>query len=373
MRIGIDARMIFMSGIGTYLRNLIKGLRRLGEDHEYVVIIQDGDRERFHPPGENFSLIFSRARPYSLSEQVGLARLVEAQNLDLVHHPHYAAPMFGRTPMVATIHDLIHQLFPEQCPSKLAWRVSRLLAKRTAGRARIILTVSEHSRRDIIKHLGVAPDKVRLTYNALPPGWGEEGQRESFPGLKAGDLFFLYVGNHKKHKNIPLLLEAFAGVRRRMSGVRLLLTGSGDGLKDEMARRGLGGEVEFLGDVPHEALEGIYAAARALVFPSSYEGFGYPPLEAMGCGTPAIVSDVASLPEVVGEAGIVVPEGCVEPLREAMVRLLEDDSLRASLSLKARKQARKFSWRALAEETLKAYRDALPENRNNAAASGGGT
>ncbi len=372
MRIGIDARMIFMSGIGTYLRNLIEGLYRLGEDHEYIVFIQEKDRERFHPPGENFSLIFSGARPYSFSEQVGLARLVEAQNLDLVHHPHYAAPVFGRTPMIATIHDLIHQLFPEQCPSMLAWRVSRILAKRTAGRARLVLTVSEHSRRDIIEHLGVAPDKVRLTYNALPPGWGEEGQKKSFPGLKAGDPYFLYVGNHKKHKNIPLLLEAFAEVRRRVSGVRLVLTGSGDGLKGEMARLGLGDEVVFLGNVPHEALEGIYAAARGLVFPSSYEGFGYPPLEAMGCGTPAIVSDAASLPEVVGDGGIIVAEGRVKPLQEAMIRLFEDDSLRASLSLKARKQARKFSWRTLAGETLKAYRDALAHSHENTAASRGG-
>jgi len=174
-----------------------------------------------------------------------------------------------------------------------------------------------------------------------------------------GTPFFLYVGNHKTHKNIPLLLEAFAEVRERSPAVRLALTGEREGLEQDMASFHLGDEVVFLGDVSHERLEGIYAAARALVFPSRYEGFGYPPLEAMGCGTPAIVSDAAALPEVVGEAGLIVPVGEVAPLRDAMMRLLEDDALRASLSEKARARAAKFSLRALAEDTLKAYRDVL--------------
>lgn len=359
MRIGIDARMLFMSGIGTYLKNLIEGLCRLGGGNEYVVFIQEADRERFQPPGEKFSVVLSGAAPYSLGEQVGLMRAVKAQRLDVIHHPHYAAPIFGRTPMVATIHDLIHQLFPELCPSWMAWRVSRFLARRTAGRARVLLTVSEHSRRDIIRHLGVAPDKVRLTYNALPPGWGESVPPSAAAAQGAETPYFLYVGNHKAHKNIPLLLEAFAGVRKRAGGVRLVLTGERAGLEGDLARLGLGSEVEFLGEVSHQSLPGIYAAARALVFPSRYEGFGYPPLEAMGCGTPVIVSDAASLPEIVGDGGIVVPEGRMEPLRDGMVRLLEDDGLRRDLSGKARRQAEKFSWRALAEGTLAAYEQAL--------------
>jgi glycosyltransferase involved in cell wall biosynthesis len=286
-------------------------------------------------------------------------RRIEGSGLDLIHHPHYAAPVFGRVPMVATIHDLIHQLFPELCPSRLAWQVSRMLARRTAGRAKLLLTVSEHSRSDIINHLRASPGKVRLTYNALPPDWGKSLSPEPPPGIGAEVPFFLYVGNHKEHKNIPLLLEAFAGVRERALGVHLALTGERGGLKQDLARLQLGNEVVFLGDVSHERLEAIYAAARALVFPSRYEGFGYPPLEAMGCGTPAIVSDAAALPEVVGEAGLIVPVGEVAPLRDAMMRLLEDDALRTSLSEKSRARAAEFSWRALAEDTMKAYHDVL--------------
>jgi len=362
MRIGIDARMLFMSGIGTYLKNLIEGLCRFGGGNEFVVFIQEVDRGRFRPPGEKFSVVLSRAAPYSLGEQIGLMRAVEAQHLDVIHHPHYVAPLFGQTPMVVTIHDLIHQLFPEFCPSWVAWRVSRFLARRTADRARVLLTVSENSRQDIIRHLGVAPDKVRLTYNALPPSWGEEDFPQAVAAQRNETPYFLYVGNHKAHKNIPLLLEAFAGVRMRAGGVRLVLTGERAGLEGDLERLGLGPEVKFMGNVPSSSLREIYTAARALVFPSRYEGFGYPPLEAMGCGTPAIVSDAASLPEVVGDGGIVVPEGQMEPLRDEMIRLLEDDGLRRDLSEKAYRQAEKFSWRALVEGTLEAYKQALLGN-----------
>ncbi len=361
MRIGIDARMIFMSGIGTYLKNLIDGFARLETGHEFVVFIQKADRGRFVRPSENFSIIGVDAPPYTLAEQIRLARALARENLDLIHHPHYAAPVMGRTPMVATIHDLIHQLFPEMCPSRMAWRVSWFMARRTARRARLLLTVSEHSRRDIVAHLGVSPEKVRLTYNALPPGWGE-GVSSTLPpemDVAGGAPYFLYVGNHKRHKNIPLLLEAFMMLRKQSDGVRLVLTGARNGLENELARFRLGDEVAFLGDVSHEALQGVYASACALVFPSKYEGFGYPPLEAMGCGTPAIVSDAASLPEVVGEAGVIVPEGEVGPLRDEMRRMLNDEAHRKRLSEKSLERAKKFSWRELAEGTLRAYEEAV--------------
>jgi len=128
--------------------------------------------------------------------------------------------------------------------------------------------------------------------------------------------------------------------------------------------------VVFLGEVPNRALEGAYRAARALVFPSRYEGFGYPPLEAMGCGVPPVVSDAASLPEVVGGAGLIVPVGQAAPLRDAMLSLLGDDALHARLSARARERARTFSWRALGEGTRRAYRDALAGAEAPAAAAG---
>ncbi len=375
MRIGIDARMIFMSGIGTYLKNLIGGFARLETGNEFVIFIQRVDRDRFVRPDESFSVVEVEAPPYTLAEQVRLARALKGEDLDLIHHPHYAAPLLGRTPMVATIHDLIHQLFPEMCPSRLAWRVSWFMARRTARRARLLLTVSEHSRRDIVAHLGVPPEKVRLTYNALPPGWGEGISSQPLPEMDAtgGAPYFLYVGNHKSHKNIPLLLEAFMMLRKQTGGVRLVLTGERNGWEKELARLRLGDEVVFLGDVSHEALQGVYASACALVFPSRYEGFGYPPLEAMGCGTPAVVSNAASLPEVVGEAGVIVPEGEAGPLRDEMLRLLSDKPHRKRLAEKSLEQAKKFSWQRLAEGTLRAYQDAVAGKDGRVDSAAGGT
>ena len=131
MRIGIDARMIYMSGIGTYLRNLIGGLARLGGDHEYVLFLSKSGRERFGPPGENFRVVSSEAPPYSFAEQTSLACAIESQRLDLIHHPHYAAPLFGRVPMIATIHDLIHLRFPGYLPSRAAYHYARAIIGRS--------------------------------------------------------------------------------------------------------------------------------------------------------------------------------------------------------------------------------------------------
>lgn len=361
MRIGIDARMIAMSGIGTYLRNLIEGLGRLNPSHEFLIFLQPKDRCHFVSPCSSFSVVDIDACPYSISEQTHLGITIEKQELDLIHHPHYVTPLWGRTPMVATIHDLIHQKFPEFCPSRFAWRVSCFLARRTAQRAKFVMTVSEHSRKDIIAHLGVSSEKVLLTYNSLPPGWGGSDSASLPSEIVAlgGHPYFLYVGNHKAHKNIPLLLEAFSKLHREAPEVRMVLTGNSKDLEGELARFRLGDEVVFLGDISHYALRAVYAAARALVFPSRYEGFGLPPLEAMACGTPPIVSDAASLPEVVGEAGVIVPEGEVEPLRAAMLRLLREESYRRKLSQMGLTRAGKFSWRTMAEGTLHVYESAV--------------
>ncbi|MDA0999457.1 MAG: glycosyltransferase family 1 protein [bacterium] len=360
MRIGIDARMISMSGIGTYLRNLTGGLAQIGGRHKFVLLLRHSDRGDLPALSSNFTIEEVEAAPYSLAEQFQVMRAVSRLKLDLIHHPHYAAPLFGGTPMVATIHDLIHQIFPEHCPSRLAWRMSWLLARRTASRARLILTVSEHSRRDILTHLGVPPEKVRLTYNCLPLGWGEGEPALPLPVLALGERpYFLHVGNHKIHKNLSLLLEAFSRLAPREKGIRLVLTGERGELEADLSRLHLeGDEVVFLGDLPNSALADVYRKAVALVFPSQYEGFGYPPLEAMGCGTPPIVSDAASLPEVVGDAGLIVPVGEVAPLAEAMERILSDVELRRRLSERAAERVRAFSWRNLAEKTLKAYEDA---------------
>ena len=195
MRIGIDARMLSMGGIGTYLKTLLAGLSRRDDDAEYVVYLQEKDMENCGDLGGNFRRLVCAAAPYSLSEQVTLPRLLGRERLDLIHHPHYFTPFFGKTPMVATIHDLIHQLFPALCPSPLHWRASKWMIARTAQRARLIFAVSEHTKRDIAEQVGVPDEKIRVTHNALPPGW-EDGcaSRPRSPGKTRGCALFPVCG-----------------------------------------------------------------------------------------------------------------------------------------------------------------------------------
>lgn len=360
MRIGVDARMISMGGIGTYLKSLLAGLDRRDDDVEYVLFLQEKDMESCAGLGENFKRVVCAAPPYSLAEQVRLPRLLGRERLDLVHHPHYFAPYFGKTPMVATIHDLIHQLFPALCPSPLHWRASKWMIAKTARRARLLLAVSEHTKRDIMEHVGVAEKKIRVTHNALPPGWENSHAPKPQVLERLGDTpYFLYVGNHKRHKNLQLLLDAFADLLKEADGIRLVMTGERKSLESVLRFLGLGEEVVFLGRMPQEALPSVYRSALALVYPSHYEGFGYPPLEAMTCGTPPIVSDAASLPEVVGEAGLIVPRGDKDALKNAMMRILREPELRDCLAEKSKERARLFHWEKLAAETQRAYRDAL--------------
>ncbi len=360
MRIGVDARMLSMSGVGTYLRSLLSSLSRSDDDAEYVLFLHKKDMEGCADLGRNFKCVVCEALPYSIAEQAALPLLLERECLDLVHHPHYFAPFLGRTPMVATIHDLIHQLFPAFCPSPIHWRVSKWMIRRTARRARLILTASEHTKSQIMEHVGVPEEKIRVTRNALPPDW-EHGRAPRPEALdRLGDApYFLYVGNHKRHKNLELLLDAFAGLREEAGGVRLALAGERENLEGVLRFLNLGEDVVFLGRMSPEALPGVYRSARALVLPSLYEGFGYPPLEAMACGTPPIVSDAGALPEMVRDAGLIVPRGDKAALREAMLRVLKERGLRDVLGRKAKERARLFRWEELAAETRRAYRDAL--------------
>ncbi len=352
--------MIAKGGVGTYLRGLLAGLDRRDDDAEYVLFLPPGETEACAGLGANFRrVVCAAAAPYSAAEQVALPRLLERECLDLIHHPHYFAPLFGRTPMVATIHDLLHQLFPAFCPSPLHWRASKWMIGRTTRRARLILAVSGHTKKDVVAHVGVPEEKVRVVHNALPPGWGEARAPRPEALRRLGDApYFLYVGNRKRHRNLPLLLHAFAGLLRERDA-RLALTGDGGDLDGVVRRLELDEKVIFLGRVPQEALPCVYRFAQALVFPSLHEGFGYPPLEAMTCGAPPIVSDAAALREVVGDAGLIVPRGDKDALQGAMLRMLSEPGLRDALSEKSRERARFFRWEKLAAGTYDAYLDAL--------------
>ncbi|MBE17600.1 MAG: hypothetical protein CMH79_02450 [Nitrospinae bacterium] len=362
MRIGIDSRMISMTGIGTYLRNLIDGIGELDRKNEFVLFMHPTDIKDFKPPGINFRIVPSKSPPYSVSEQILFPKKVSNLELDLIHYPHYFQPFFGITPVVVTIHDMIHQIFPHFCPSYLHWKISWLMIKRVAKKSRIILTVSKNSAQDIKERLHIGNEKVRVIYNSLPKNWGRNSNKEIPVKLKsflAERSYFLYVGNHKLHKNIPLLLQAFSNLKKMDKQICLVLTGENQRFEKLISRLSIESSVYFLGNIDLEVLQGIYSNAYALVLPSLYEGFGLPALEAMSLGIPPIVSDAGSLPEVVGDAGMIFPVSDIQVLENQMLRILEDAKFREELSKKCLERAASFSILESASQTLSAYEDAI--------------
>lgn len=269
----------------------------------------------------------------------------------LYFSPGFNPPWPPRGSFVLTVHDLI----PLRFGSSFHRTYFHTLLRPALKRARRVLTVSEFSRREIAAWAGLPPEKVVVVGGGVGEAFRPEGPK--------GDLGFpylLYVGAHKPHKNLERLVEAFA--LARLPGVRLALTGRPEeALLLRAKAHGVEGRLVFLGLVPEEELPALYRGALALVFPSLYEGFGLPPLEAMACGTPVVASNRASIPEVVGDAGLLVDPYQVEALAEALRRVVEDEPLRAELRAKGLARSRLFSWDGVAERVKATLCEAMEE------------
>lgn len=265
---------------------------------------------------------------------------------DVYYSPAFNPPLWSTAPFAFTIHDLIHFRYPEDYGWKQRVYYERVV-RPAVQHAAAVLTVSEFSKGEILDWAGVPKSKVVVT----GAGVGEEFNPRVEP-LPLPYEYLLYVGNRKPHKNVPRLLQAFARAPLPQQ-TRLLLTGGEDRETSLLTRSlSLEGRVTFLGDVDAEALPRLYRGAIAQVFPSLLEGFGLPPLEAMACGTAVIASDAASIPEVVGEAGLMVDPYDVDALAEAMRRVVHDEKLRSSLAKRGLERAALFSWNMVADRVL---------------------
>jgi glycosyltransferase involved in cell wall biosynthesis len=294
---------------------------------------------------------------------------------DLVHVPLNRVPLFMIQPYVVTVHDLANLFFEWEEYSRLRLQLRRYRLMRGLARASRVIAVSEATRRDVEHMAGVAPHRMRLVYNAPDPAFlepdgvhGPEERRRIMERYQIQHPFLLYAGNIRRHKNIPRLVEAFAVVREQLDShpvyhdLRLVIIGDNisqyPAVRQAVIRSRVEHMVRFLGFVPLETLRCFYQSAAAFVFPSRYEGFGLPPIEAMACGTPVVTSNVSSLPEVVGDAAILVnPENVFDIVRGIRDALL-DEPLRASLIWRGREQASRFSWSRTARQVLEIYQEA---------------
>jgi glycosyltransferase involved in cell wall biosynthesis len=353
LRVAIDARKLHDYGIGTYVRNLVHGLARQNHDDRYVLLCRGGDAEYLRSLGPRFEPLCERSGNYSIREQIGVPLALRRANVSLFHAPHYVVSPLTRCPYVVTIHDCIHLRFPQYLPNRLAPAYARAMMRLAARRAQRILTVSNASKQDILHYLDVPADKVEVIYNALDARLATPPNEEDIKRVRERFLltspFILYAGNIKPHKNIDRLIEAYSILRRRgVSGVKLLIIGDEiskyPNLRRLVHRFQLHPHVRFLGFVPEETLAALYRLASVFVFPSLYEGFGLPPLEAMAAGAPVITSNVSSLPEVVGDAALLIDPMDAGALADAMARVLGDARLAAELIRRGRERVKAFSW-----------------------------
>jgi glycosyltransferase involved in cell wall biosynthesis len=351
--IAIDARKLRDYGIGTYIRNLLRHLSRLDQTTEYVLLCRSEDCQLAQTLGPNFRAVTERAPAYSAREQISVPLDLRREKADLFHAPHYVLPPLTPCRSVVTIHDCIHLRFPEYLPSRLGHAYARASLWSASRRAARILTVSEASKRDILHYFDVPESKIDVIPNAiderfnLPPDLDQiQRVRERY---QLDDPFVLYAGNIKPHKNLERLIEAFhlfhtAGFEH----VKLLIIGDEISkyatLRRAVHRLKLHKHVRFLGFVSDETLAALYRLAAVFVFPSLYEGFGLPPLEAMASGAPVITSNVSSLPEVVGDAAVLIDPYDPAAIAEAMRMVLSDEAFRLQLRERGLVRARHFSW-----------------------------
>ena len=367
MRIGIDARKLHDFGIGTYIRNLLRHLARLDRESEYVVLCRPEDRQTLAAVGPNFRTVAESAPNYSLAEQVRIPLALKRERVSLFHAPHYVLPPLVRCPSVVTIHDCIHLMFPQYLPNRLALGYARTSIRLAAQRATRVMTVSESSKRDILRFVETASDKIDVIYNAYDERFAVEPREEDVVRVRERyqlhDEFVLYAGNVKPHKNLERLIQAFHLVRKRgLDHLKLVLIGDEiskyAALRRAVHKHQLHQYVRFLGYLPEETLAVMYRLAGVFVFPSLYEGFGLPPLEAMASGTPVVTSNLSSLPEVTGDAAVLIDPYDPAAIAEGIYQVLTDESLRRELRRKGLARAGEFSWEASVRRVREIYAEA---------------
>lgn len=360
-KIALDARMIHHSGIGTYVRGLVSGFSNTGLPGNMELTLC-GDAK-----GAGF-----RAQPftepiYSIGEQ--LAYPAQAHGYDIWHSPHYNIPYFKTSQkLVVTVHDLIHWVFRGRFFSRAQAYYTELLMRKVVKSADRIIAVSEKTKLDIMEFFQAPEDKITVVYEGVSPDFGISADAAELRDLrtrhKLPDNFFLYVGLIKPHKNVLWLARLFRRLfREKKISSPLVIVGKkdrkyGPGF-EELETLGREEAVIYLDQAPKADLKVLYQSALALVHPSLYEGFGLTILEAMACGTPVAAFRTASIPEVAGDAGILIRPNDEEAMTDTLIRLEKSDSLRAQMKAKGLLQTKKFDWNDTAAKTLQVYREVL--------------
>ena len=366
-RIGIPVHQLahLRTGVETYTRALVDYVPAADREREYWLFGPWGWTGNGGPARVAPTRFPTRSPALKVVwEQMLLPALARRYRLDLLHIPLYVAPRWGPTPFVLTVHDLSFLRFPEWFRGRDRWYKGKL-GPASFRRAAAVITDAAATQQELTALCGVAPERIAVVPLGVDaarfrPAPAEDDGAEIRCRYACGRPYLLFVGTLEPRKNLPRLVAAFAQARAATGAPHALVLagrwGWGmEGLPGQVRQLGLEKDVIFIDYVPEEDLPGLYRAAAALAYPSLYEGFGLPPLEAMACGTPVLTSNVSSLPEVVGEAAWKVDPTNVEQIAAGLIRLIQDADLRKELRQRGRARAREFSWERMARETVKVY------------------
>ncbi len=371
MKIAIDVRRITDFGVGTYIRNIVRALGRLDPENHYFLIGSPEKVREIGPLPGRFHAVPLTAVESSLAGWTQFRGIVRRLQCDLVHVPHlFWLPRSLPCPYVVTVHDLLEHMARAQGLPAVRRSLHLALTGRVLRRAARIFAVSRFTQQEIQSLFRIPASQIEVVYNAIDERFlrghaTEQDKQMIAERYQVNYPFLLYAGRVSPHKNVVRTIEAFSALKTelakegRLPDLKLIIIGddlSGHpDLRRTVVRSGVEKDVRFLGFLPIETLRIFYDAAKIFVFPSLYEGFGLPPLEAMAHGTPVVTSNLSSLPEVVGDAAVLVnPENVFEIMR-ALHRVLVDQGLREKLKQRSQVQAGRFSWDTAGKKLLEVY------------------
>lgn len=361
--ITIDARWL-IGGLGTYTRHLLSGLKARANEFQVHAITREEHRQEVQQLCDRLTVVNSPI--YTIKEQWMVP--AAARGCNLLHIPHYNAPVLQLAPVLITVHDLIHLTASNFRRSVKSWLYTMPLLELVTRKARHIITVSDYSRAQIIERLGVSPSKVTTIYNGVSREFQPIDHREAFLSvsekLKLPKPYILYVGSLKPYKNVSALLKAFATLQQCRENTHMLVIVGDDvqgkrSIMQEIIELGIQRSSMIVPFVQQKVMPLIYAGADVCVMPSTIEGFGLPVLEAMACGTPVVSSRAASLPEIGGEAVLYFDSDQPDELAEQIDRILSSATLTDQLRKKGLERARLFTWEASADKHVNIYQNLL--------------
>ena len=385
MKVAIDIRRMTEFGVGTYIRNVVRMLARLDRDSDYFLVGSPAKVAECGALPPNFHAVPLDGRDDTLRGNLDFRTIVRRLECDLVHIPHlFWMPRGLGCPYVLTVHDLLEHMYGSRDLSSLRRNLHFYLTRRVLQKAARVIAVSQFTKNEIEKLLAVPNARIEVVYNAIDErflhGHATEADRELIAQRYLVNYpFILYAGAIRPHKNVVRIIEAFSALKSELQkeqqypDLKLIIIGddlsSHPRLRRTVVRGCVQNDVRFLGFVPIEVLRIFYDVAKVFVFPSLYEGFGLPPLEAMAHGTPVVTSNTSSLPEVAGNAALLVNPENVFEIRRGLQRALLDSALRERMKQRGYEQAQRFSWTSSVSRILEIYREVADDHVSHGVAA----